>query len=356
MVRFLISAIFGIALLLLFFWTTDLTQMISSLKRTNHFFLILGLAAYSVSVWFRTIRWRFLLLTNTQIKTSRLLPVVVVGYMANNILPFRIGELVRSYYLNKREGVSTTTGISTIVVERVSDSIALLFLIGLTAVFVPLDETLSGFSTISNIAEQVIVVFFVLPFVGMFTALVAASLFRNKTERIIYKVSEPLSIRMRNMLRNSSSKILDGLQSLNSLSAIIKVLALSLPVWIAESFLFFFVALSLDIHSEFNGMIAMASASILVTGITNIGSSVPAAPGGLGLFELIARESLVLMPHGTVSRPDAAAFAALTHACLLIPVIALGQVFLWANGLSLFSLSRRKVNPVANKPTSNGGG
>ena len=90
----------------------------------------------------------------------------------------------------------------------------------------------------------------------------------------------------------------------------------------------------------------MVSASILVTGITNIGSSVPAAPGGLGLFELIARESLVLMPHGTVSRPDAAAFAALTHACLLIPIIALGQMFLWANGLSLLSLSRRKANPI----------
>ncbi len=346
MVRFLTAVIFGIALLVLFFWTTDLTQMISSLKRTNHFYLILGLAAYFASIWFRTIRWRFLLLTNIKIKTSRLLPVVVVGYMANNILPFRIGELVRSYYLNRREGISTTTGISTILVERVSDSIALLFLIGVTAVFVPLDETLSGFSTVSNIAESVIVIFFVLPFLGMFTALVAASLFRNRTERIIYKVSEPLSIRIRNMLRDSSSKVLDGLQSLNSISAITKVLALSLPVWIAESFLFFFVALSLDIHSEFEGMIAMASASILVTGITNIGSSVPAAPGGLGLFELIARESLVLMPHGTVSRPDAAAFAALTHACLLIPIIALGQMFLWANGLSLLSLSRRKVNPL----------
>lgn len=354
MVRFLTAVIFGIALLVLFFWTTDLTQMISSLKRTNPFYLILGLAAYFASVWFRTIRWSFLLSTNTQIKTSRLLPVVVVGYMANNILPFRIGELVRSYYLNRREGISTTTGISTILVERVSDSIALLFLIGVTAVFVPLDETLSGFSTVSNIAESIIVIFFVLPFLGMFTALVAASLFRNRTEKIIYKVSEPLSIPMRNMLRVFSSKILDGLQSLNSISAITKVLALSLPVWIAESFLFFFVALSLDIHSDFEGMMAMVSASILVTGITNIGSSVPAAPGGLGLFELIARESLVLMPHGTVSRPDAAAFAALTHACLLIPIIALGQMFLWANGLSLLSLSRRKTNPLANRSTANG--
>ena len=177
MVRFLIAVIFGFTLLALFFWTTDVTQMISSLKRTNHFYLFLGVTAYFISVWFRTIRWRFLLLTNTQIKTSRLLPVVVVGYMANNILPFRIGELVRSYYLNRREGISTTTGVSTILVERVSDSIALLFLIGVTAVFVPLDETLSGFSTISNIGESIIVIFFVLPFLTMFTALVAASSF-----------------------------------------------------------------------------------------------------------------------------------------------------------------------------------
>ena len=82
---------------------------------------------------------------------------------------------------------------------------------------------------------------------------------------------------------------------------------------------------------------------VLVTSVTNIGGSVPAAPGGLGLFEIIARETLVFSTLDAVDRTVAAGFAVVVHAVILLPMIILGQVFLWAGHVSLRRLSRESV-------------
>ena len=81
---------------------------------------------------------------------------------------------------------------------------------------------------------------------------------------------------------------------------------------------------------------------VLVTAITNIGSAIPAAPGGLGLFEIIARETLVLGPLAAVERSVAAGYALVVHAALLLPMIVLGQAILWAGHISLGRLSRQE--------------
>jgi hypothetical protein len=93
-------------------------------------------------------------------------------------------------------------------------------------------------------------------------------------------------------------------------------------------------------------LIDMSKAMVLVTAIDNIGSSIPAAPGGIGLFELVARETLVLMPFQSADRAVAGAFAAVVHAALLLPMIVLGQVFLWASHLSLRRLSKATESEV----------
>ena len=46
-----------------------------------------------------------------------------IGYLANNVLPARLGELYRSHALGEGEGVSRTTVLGTVVVERVVDTV-----------------------------------------------------------------------------------------------------------------------------------------------------------------------------------------------------------------------------------------
>jgi uncharacterized protein (TIRG00374 family) len=60
---------------------------------------------------------------------------MLVGYLANNVLPARLGELVRSHYLGDREGISRSATLGTVVVERVVDTVVLVG-IGAAAILV----------------------------------------------------------------------------------------------------------------------------------------------------------------------------------------------------------------------------
>ena len=118
------------------------------------------------------------------------------------------------------------------------------------------------------------------------------------------------------------------------------LMLLSIPIWLFESALFFFVGFSFGLDDVYDNLGDMAVANVIVTAISNLGSSVPAAPGGIGLFELVARETLVALPLGPVDRSVAAGFATVVHASLLLPMILLGQAFLWAGHVSFRNLSR----------------
>ena len=81
-------------LLALFLLTVDVRRMFDELAKANYAYVVPALSVYLVSILFRTFRWHVLLRHIRPIDVRRLYPVVVVGYMANNLLPMRLGELV----------------------------------------------------------------------------------------------------------------------------------------------------------------------------------------------------------------------------------------------------------------------
>ena len=172
---------FGLILLVVFFLTTDLGNMISSIKKANYFYFLPGIVGYFLSLVIRTYRWKLLLAPTKIVSSRKLFPVVIVGYMANNLLPFRIGELIRSFFLYRRERINTATGLTTILVERLMDAISLLLLIGLSTIFIPISDTVTALAEIMKINEHLLISVFVLPFVAIFALVVAASIFRKRT-------------------------------------------------------------------------------------------------------------------------------------------------------------------------------
>jgi hypothetical protein len=354
MTKFWLGLIFSIILLALFVLTVDLGRMVDALAGANYLYLIPGVALYLVAVLFRTIRWQVLLRHMKPIGMRRLYPVVVVGYMANNLLPVRLGELVRSYYVGEREGISKTSALATIFVERVLDALVLLFFVAVIALFVPLAGLAQGFGNWSGVAWPLLVVALSLPFVAAFGLMVLFAFFPEGTKAVAMRLLSPLPERFKGPLRHLVGLALDGLRPLRDPRTLAWLFFLSVPVWLFESALFFFVGFSFGLDKVYDNLGEMAVAMVLVTAIANIGSSIPAAPGGIGLFELVARETLVLLPLAVVDRSVAGGFAAVVHAALLLPMIILGQIFLWAEHLSLRKLSRagraeRKVPSVAEK-------
>ena len=87
---------------------------------------LLALPIYFAGLLVRTMRWQYLLRPVKKVSTLRLYPVVIIGLMANNILPARAGELARAYVLGQREQISKTTSLGTIAVDRLFDGVTLI--------------------------------------------------------------------------------------------------------------------------------------------------------------------------------------------------------------------------------------
>lgn len=327
-------------LLTLFIFTIDIRRFLESFSEANY--LLVGPAAgvYLISVLFRTLRWKILINHLKPVSVVRLYPVVVVGYMANNILPMRIGELVRSYYLSERENISKTTALVTILIERLLDALTLLTFIAVAAFFIPVLGIAQGFGELSNLPWLVLLIGLTLPFVVGFIALMLISLTLDGIKRRADFVVRHLPNKLSSRGYKSIDMVLSGLIPLNNPKILVRLFLLSIPVWLFEALLFTLIGFSFHLELAFENMAEMLATMLFVTAVANIGASVPAAPGGIGLFEFIARETLVLIPLATLDRAEAGAYITIVHATLLIPMIVLGQVFLWTQNISFGSLSR----------------
>jgi uncharacterized protein (TIRG00374 family) len=330
----------SVLLLVLFLATVDVGRMLEAVADANYFWLLPGILLYLTSVLFRTLRWQVLLRHMRAVRVGRLYPVVVIGYMANNLLPMRIGELVRSYYVGEREGISKTSALATILIERVLDALTLLFFIAGIALFVPLGGLAEAFGDRFGVTWLLLVTLVSLPFVVAFCALLLLAFHPARTQAVALVLIGPLPRRFRAQLRGLIEMFLQGLVPLRSPRTLALLLLISVPIWLFESALFFCVGLAFGLDHVYDNLGEMAVANVLVTATANIGSSVPGAPGGIGLFELVARETLVVLPMAPVDRSVAGGFAVVVHASLLLPMILLGQVFLAFANVSLLKLFR----------------
>jgi uncharacterized protein (TIRG00374 family) len=102
------------------------------LKQTRYIYLVPAIGFTMAGHYSRAYRWKFLLLPVKNIRTWNLFTATAIGFMANNLLPARLGELVRAYVLGKQEQISRTASFATIVYERILDVFALLILLWVT--------------------------------------------------------------------------------------------------------------------------------------------------------------------------------------------------------------------------------
>ncbi len=112
------------------FWTT--------VRHANYWWLIPGIALYFGAVWARTWRWHYMLRHIKSVSLTRLFPIVVIGYMGNNVYPARAGEVLRSYILRRKEGVPVSVSLATVVLERLFDGLVMLLFVFVTLPFAPL--------------------------------------------------------------------------------------------------------------------------------------------------------------------------------------------------------------------------
>ena len=323
-----VSALF----LALFLFRIDYSETFDALKGANYLYVAPAIVVYFGSLWFRTLRWQYLMKHLADVSISRLYPVTIVGYMANNIMPVRLGEVARSYYLSTRERMSASSALGTVGVDRVFDGLTLIFFILVVWPFLPLADLLkndAGEWSWERVAGSAVVL---VVFVGAIVVFVALTVRPSLTNRAIGLLLLFVPARFRVGVRGLAETFIEGLGSLDSAKKVLVIFIMSLPVWIMESLMYYLITLSFG--NDFDVSFALA---MVVTATSNLVGALPAAPGNVGTFEWAIKITLVSFGY---SPEVSVAYAATLHVVLWLPVVVAGIMYLWFEHRSLMELVR----------------
>jgi len=318
----------GLAITLLFLslflyplYRTGFAEMGQALREANYFFLLPAILIYFIGVFFRSVRWRYLLKPLGNFSSFRLFPLIVIGFLVNNILPARLGIVARAYILGEREGISKMATGATIVVEQVFDGLTLLSFLVITLLFVPLADWAKSMAWIMALL-----------FLGALVLLVLITF----SERLTGKVTELLVRFLPGKWGRSIASWLDsfikGLGILRSPRKLLIVFTLSVLAWLTEAGVFYILALSFNLGQPFYVL-------LLATSLSNLAWALLMTQGGLGSFDLACQQTLVSFG---VTVGIASSYVLVLHALLLLPATALGFIFLWRENLSLAKIVPRR--------------
>jgi len=325
--RFWLGVVISVFFLALSLRGVKITEAWAALKSANYLYLIPAFVSYFIGVWLRSVRWSVLLRPVKQLSARRLFPVVVIGYMANNVLPARLGELVRAWILGEQESISKSATVGTIVVERMFDGLTMVgFMVVVLALFPA--GTGAGADLLSGIVRVGAPLFVIalLLFLAIASSRSAAMAVTNGLLRIL---PGGLGVKVSGVI----GSFLDGLGALRSLTGVLTVFGLSIIIWLFEASMYYLIMLGFNLHLPFYVL-------LLATAAANLFTIAPSTPGYVGVFDFPVRMTLTAFG---VAESVAISYTLVLHAALWLPITLLGLYYLWREGLSLGWLRQRST-------------
>jgi uncharacterized protein (TIRG00374 family) len=313
--QFWLGLIISAAFLYLALRGLDLAHVWQIVKTARYWWLLPGVGIYFFGVWARTWRWHYMLRALKPIPLGRLFPVVCIGYMGNNIYPARIGELLRAYVLRRKEEISVSSSLATILVERIFDGVVMLLFVFIGLPLVP---------AIPDEWRTFVVAFSLLFFGALIVFFVIAASPRRAQALYNWAIDRLLPQRFREPIRGFADRFMEGLYFLRSGRDVAMIFVTSLVVWLAETGKYWFVMHAFDFEVSFFVL-------MLMNGVVNLFTTIPSAPGYLGTFDEPGIE--VLKAFG-VEEHIATAYTLVLHAALWLPITLLGAYYMWRESIS----------------------
>ena len=314
----------GVLISIVFIWLAlrglRLEEFWGSVKQANYIWLLPGIGVYFVGVWVRAWRWHYLLGPIKKIPTKTMFPITTIGYMGNNIYPARAGEVLRAVILKRKEGVSVSASLATIIVERIFDGVVML-----AFVFINLPELarLTDASGMVGTIQQAALIGTGI-FLGALGVFLIAAMFPHTTMKAgLWFISRFVPGRFQSRVISLSNKFLDGLASLRSPFNVLMVFFTSVIIWLLETGKYWFVMHAFNFSVTFFAL-------MLMNGIVNLATTIPSAPGYIGTFD--APGIAVLTAYG-VEHSVAAGYTLVLHVALWLPITLLGAYYLAREGI-----------------------
>lgn len=258
----------------------------------------------------RLLRWRLLLRDERgePYPSGPLWHAIALGFMGNNLLPLRAGELIRSYTAAKLTGARFTTVISSVAVERIFDALTVVALL----TFALLNSDLPGSVTVGGQSvAQLARLAGVIGLVGLLGSIimVAAPL---GAERVVRRLLP--HARLADRIVHLIEGVRQGLVVLRSPGRLVGVVVWSLVLWLVNALAFYVGFAAFDIPVSYTG-------ALLLQGLLVFGISIPSTPGFFGPFEAVIVAVLAL--YG-IPRGLAFSYAIGFHITTFVPITLLG--------------------------------
>jgi len=277
------------------------------LRATRIEWLAAGVVVTAFGYLLRAYRWRALLAPQRELPVGRVFGPTVVGYLAINTLPARLGEFVRAYLLARSERMPTAGVLGSCVLERVLDLGFLALFWGLSLLFAPYPEwfRLSGYLTIG------------------LGGLAAAGLWlfqarRAHAERFLdHGFLSGLPDRLKVGMKGAIPAFGDGLMALGAPGVLPRAAAWSTAMWLVNGSVFLLIGYAAGLELPW-------WSPFLLAFVVCIAILLPSSPGFVGVMEAACVVGLSLVG---VDGARGLAFGILYHLSQILPLVLLGSVF-----------------------------
>jgi len=296
-----------------------LGEILPLLRQANFFYLALAGLCAVFAVWLRAWRWRYLIPNSERMRTANLFSATMIGFMGNNLLPLRIGDLARAYIAAKKENVAASAMLATVVLERLLDVFAILIMLSVIFFHLPLPRWIAnGF----------------LIMLGLGAVAWIALLSMNRLSAVIDGwISRLIPERHQGRVRDFIEAFFAGLAAMRNKKNLTIAILLSIPIWTTY-------ALGTYAALEACAIDVPFSASWVVLAFLGIGVSLPSAPGFVGTFQFFTVAALALF---SVDQQTAFGYSLLHHLAQYIPVTLFGWILLIKEQMSLGDLAAIKT-------------
>lgn len=326
--------VIGLSISVILIWflfrNINLAELMTALETANYYWLIPNAILIVLTMYQRAYRWHFMIAPIKRVKFKNLMAATCIGFMANNVLPLRLGEFVRAYSLAAQDkDIPKSASLANIFVERlVFDLVALLLIFGAVIYFAPIE-----FDESMRLGLYVTIA---IALIGIAVMFVMASR-PEKVGIILTRYLFFLPDGIKDSIKGIVHKFSQGLAFITDLKSVTWVSIQTLFIWILMGLSNYFVFIAFDFHVPLD-------ASFVVLVVVSVSILVPSSPGFVGVYHAGAVWSL--MAYG-ISKEEALSCALVLHATQYVIVTFMGFYYLRKEHLSLKTLEERATGEIA---------
>jgi len=313
--------IISVVIVYLAFRKIDLRQLLENLQKANYLYLIPIVAIIFVSMVLRAVRWGYLLRPIKKIGFHSLFESMVISFMANNVLPARMGDFLRAYIIGRSERIKKSASFATVVLERLFDGLTVLGLLAVVLAFVQLPPGNLPFKK-------------GLMFGGYITMAICGFAFailviiKTQTRwflKIVLFLTRPFSAKLATRGISSVQSFKDGLLSVENTATMLIAFLYSLVIWAIFAYSIYLIGLAF-------GLRLSLAASVMVLLAICLAMMIPSTPGTIGPYHAAVAYALVLY---NIPLEKALSLSIVFHAVNYIPITLAGFLYLGRHHLTL---------------------